>query len=199
MSGAGLPPLLAGSWIDVRPPALGYRPRVLQRWWDAAGRIVEVMLVADCRPEAVAALGQGASADPCGQRQSLLYHVSPGGVATLVHDSDAGDPSTEPSASPEPYREVWDLTPDPDIPFDLVCEVRGVTQTEQLCLLAARQLVADEEAAHPGRDVYDVRIDRDGVVMCWWETASPAPSGSPEPEPGCTELTIELEVPVARG
>jgi hypothetical protein len=73
-------PTLAASWIKVLP-TFGYLndPVVwleVPGWMDPGDRMVEVMLVDDCR----SSLKTWPSTDPCGYRETWLFEVSGDGV-----------------------------------------------------------------------------------------------------------------------
>ncbi len=88
-----LTPMLAGSWIHVLPTFDEFAARsdfLGDPAWSGLGRMVEVMLVADCPTEVTFPV----SRDPCDWRHTWMYRVLPTGeVAPLF---DAGSPGMPP-------------------------------------------------------------------------------------------------------
>ena len=88
-------PIVAGSWIHVLPTldqfVDQYGFATDQAWAGLGlGRVVEVMLVADCETPVTAPV----SADPCSWRHTWLYRVLPTGEVVPLYD--AGSPDVAP-------------------------------------------------------------------------------------------------------
>jgi hypothetical protein len=79
-------PLVAGSWIHVLPTFdqyTGASGLFNDPAWTGLGRVVEIMLVADC-PTHITAV---AATDPCGWRHTWLYRVTPAGEVMALGDA----------------------------------------------------------------------------------------------------------------
>ena len=86
-------PIVAGSWIHVLPTYdqfIGQYGTVMDPDGSGLGRVVEVMLVADCLTHITTV----EAVDPCAWRHTWLYRVLPDGSVTQL--LDAGSPDASP-------------------------------------------------------------------------------------------------------